>query len=180
MKFARGFKTHCERAVTALRAELEVDDEAPIDMHSLATHLYIPVHSLATLLITSGQSRSHPKVDEIYCKVSALTVFDGTFRTIIYNDEHPLTRHRSNMAHELAHALLQHPPSNSGLAAHQEEMHEAEAGWMGGVLMLTAGQARRIAGSRMNRTTAETQYQLSPEMLRFRLNVTGAARLAFM
>ena len=177
MKFARGFKTYCERAVATLRAELAVDDEEPIDMHSLAEHLYVPTHALAQFLIPSGSSRADQRVDEIYRKVSAFTVFDRTVRTIIYNEEHAPTRHRSNMAHELAHALLQHPPRDSGLDTRQEEMHEAEAAWMGGVLMLTTVQARQIAATRMSRVDAETKYKVSPEMLRFRLNVTGATRL---
>ena len=178
MTLARGFKTECERAVVSLRGELGVDDEEPIDMHAAADHLYIPVQPLAEILIPAGQSRTDPHVDEIYRKVSAFTVFRGFRRWIVYNDEHPGPRHRSNMAHELAHALLQHPPRNCGLPPEQEDRHEAEAAWMGGVMMLTAAQARSIVKGGMSRAAAQVRYQLSPEMLRFRLNVTGAARLS--
>jgi Zn-dependent peptidase ImmA (M78 family) len=178
MTLVRGFKTECERTVTTLREELSIDDDEPIDMNEAAEHLCIPVKPLARILTSAGQHRSDPFVDEIYRKVSAFTVFKGWRRAIVYNDEHAPTRHRSNLAHELAHALLQHPPRDSGLAPEHEERHEAEAAWMGGVMMLTAAQARSIVARGMSRTTAEVRYQLSPEMLRFRLNVTGAARLA--
>lgn len=178
MILARGFKTECERAVAALRAELRVSEAEPIDMHAAADFLEIPVRPLAEVLIPAGQSRVDPHVDEIYRKVSAFTVFCGFRRWIVYNDEHPAPRHRSNMAHELAHALLLHPPRNCGLSTEQEDRHEAEAAWMSGVMMLTAAQARSIVTAGMTRAAAQVRYQLSPEMLRFRLNVTGAARLA--
>ena len=87
-------------------------------------------------------------------------------------------RHRSNMAHELAHALLQHPPLGSGCEVETEKGNEAEAAWMSGVLMLTSNQARSIAARRLKWSIAQDAYQLSAEMLRFRMNVTGAAKLA--
>lgn len=178
MTLARGFKSYCEDAVTAVRGELRLRDDDPIDMNHLADHLCIPVHSLGRLVGHSRQSRSDPHVDEIYKRVSAFTFFDGPSRAIVFNEEHADPRQRSDMAHELAHALLQHPPRGAGLSEQEEEVHEDEAAWMGGVLMLTARQARRIVASRMSRLDATLKYRVSPEMLRFRLNVTGAARLA--
>lgn len=178
MTLARGFKTECERTVLALREELGVDDDEPINMHAAADHLEIPVRSLAELLIPAGERRTDPHVEEIYRRVSAYTVFEGWRRSIVYNDEHAPPRHRSNLAHELSHALLQHPPRTHDLPAEQEQRHEAEAAWMSGVMMLTADQARRIVRRGMSRAVAEARFQLSAEMLRFRLNVTGAAPLA--
>lgn len=178
MRLPRGFKAYAERCVAGLRSELQLDDDEPIDMHELCSHLRIPFYPLSRCLVHSGVTRSDPHVIEIYNKTSAVTTFDGPHRTIIYNEEHPTVRHRSNMAHELAHALLQHPPIGSGCAAETEKGNEAEAAWMSGVLMLTANQARSIATRRLNWSTAQDAYQLSAEMLRFRMNVTGAAKLA--
>lgn len=178
MRLPRGFKAYAERCVSGLRNELELADDEPIDMHELCSHLCIPFYPLSRCLIHSGASRTDPHVAEIYSKTSAVTTFDGPHRTIIYNEEHPIVRHRSNMAHELAHALLQHPPLNSGCDVKTEQANEAEAAWMSGVLMLTANQARRIATRRVEWSTAQQAYQLSAEMLRFRMNVTGAAKLA--
>ena len=101
---------------------------------------------------------------------------DGLF--IVYNDEHALPRHRSNLAHEFAHALLQHPARDSGIGTQAEEENEAEAAWLSGVILLPAHQARHIAGTRMSREAAERQFEISSEMLRYRLNVTGAAKMA--
>jgi hypothetical protein len=176
MKLARGFKAYAERCVAGLRAELELTDRVPIDMHELCAHLRIPFFPLSRCLTHSGASRTDPHVMEIYSKTSAMTTFNGPRRTIIYNEEHSAVRHRSNMAHELAHALLQHPPLGEGVEAEEEQANEAEASWMSGVLMLTAAQARSIASCGMNWSLAQDAYQLSAEMLRFRMNVTGATK----
>jgi len=178
MSLARGFKAYCERVVGAVRGELCLNEHEPIDMHVLAIHLDIPVWSLAQFLDSSGESRLNGQVDEIYRKVSAMTIFDGPRRAIVFNEEHSPHRHRSNMAHELAHALLQHPPSSYGIDPQQEKLHEEEAAHLGGVLMLSAMQARQIVVQRLSANDASERFHVSPEMLRYRLNVTGAMRLA--
>lgn len=178
MNFARGFKADCERAVATLRNELGLDAFEPIDMHILAEHLLIPAQSLLDILLLSGTSRTDPAVVKIYESVSAMTTFAGTYRQIIYNEEHSPLRHRSNMAHELAHALLHHPPDDCGLAPEQVKLHEAEAGYFGGVLMLSAQQARQIVMQRISTEEASSCFHVSSEMLRYRLNVTGAMRVA--
>lgn len=177
MTLPRGFKSYCERAVTSLRAELELQDEHPLDMDVLARHLEIPVYSLGAFLKLAGRDRSEQGLQALYQCFSAVTYFDGPRRTIVCNEEHTHARHRSNLAHELAHALLHHPPQ-IGLDPVDDQQHEEQATWFGGVLMLTATQAVRIVRDRMNLTHATERYQLSGEMLRFRLNVTGAARRA--
>ena len=178
MKFARGFKSHCEQLVQQLRSELALADLAPINMDALASHLCIPVWSLSQMLKAANADRACLNVSEVYRKVSAFTFFDGSRRRVVYNEEHGPARHRSNMAHEFAHALLSHPPADSGLSAGAEEVNEAEAGWLGGVLMLPAHHAKHVAATGMRREDAARHFQISPEMLRFRLNVTGAAKMA--
>jgi len=178
MKLIRGFKTYSERLVLDVRAEMGLGDLDTMDMEALARHLHIPYWPLCQFLDAAKETKACVDVVEIYKRVSAFTFFEGRRRHIVYNDEHGPARHRSNMAHELAHALLQHPPRDSGTGKVVEENNEAEAAWTGGVLMLPAHQARHIAASRMTYATAEKQFQLSPEMLRFRLNVTGATKMA--
>lgn len=176
MKLHRGFKSECERYVADFRAELGLREEDPIDMERAADSLHIPVVSLISFLDKSGHLRNNDAVAEIYSKVSAFTVFDRSHRTVVYNEEHQPARHRSNLAHELSHALLQHPARGSGISLEQEEVHEEEARWMGGVLMLTAKQSWKIAAERISGDAAQARFLVSPEMLRYRLNVTGATR----
>ena len=178
MKFKRGFKRDCELTADALRDELGLAVDRPIDMRILANHLEIPVQPWSDYLRIVKALRGDIYIEETYKKVSAFTVFEGSRRTIVFNDDHGRARHRSDLAHELAHALLHHPPLGSGISVEQEELHEGEAAWMGGVLMLTALQARLIARARLPSETIMEAYEVSREMLRFRLNVTGAARVS--
>lgn len=175
--FARGFKAYCEAMVQALRREVGAVEDKPLDMGRACDFLHIPVYSLADLLIAGGVSRDAPHVNEIYDSVSAFTTFEADYRTIVYNDDHTLPRHRSNLAHEIAHALLLHPPEGPGVADADHERHEAEATWLCGVLMLTAAQARRLVLQGMSSERAQLEYQISAQMLRYRINVTGASKL---
>ena len=131
MTLARGFKASCERLVGEVRDELALSPDEPIDMPRLAEFLEIPVFSLAHFVQVAGHA-ADLVVDEIYASVSAFTVFDGSRRTIVYNDRHLPARHRSNLAHELAHALLLHPPERAGASAQQEADCEDEAVWLSG------------------------------------------------
>lgn len=176
MKFRRGFKADCEQIAAEVRDELMLAVDEPVDMGELARHILIPVQSLAAYIKHAGHLQCE-HTEEIYAKVSAFTTFRGSHRTIVYNDRHGAARHRSNLAHEIAHALLGHPPEGTSSQA-QEQMWEAEAAWMGGVLMLSRPQAILVARTGLSSESAMKQFGVSPQMLRFRMNVTGAARLA--
>src|SRR5581483_1512737 len=71
---------------------------------------------------------------------SAVTVFDGPRRAIYHNDTHSPGRQASNLAHELAHGLLLHPPTPAlndyGCREWDQEI-EDEATWLGGALLIT-------------------------------------------
>lgn len=177
-RFARGFKSDCERIVASVRDELAVGDLEPIDMNALASHLDIPLAALSDHLGPFGQRADAKHIEEIYRKVSAFTYFAGRRRCIVYNDSHSVPRHRSNIAHELAHALLHHPPEAHNDSDDRTRLHEVEAAWLGGVLMLTREQAFYIATSRLAYDDAAARFGVSREMLTYRLNVTGALRYA--
>jgi hypothetical protein len=86
MKFARGFKSHCEQLVQELRGELELNELEPINMTRLAHHLGIPVWSLGEMLAAAREPRTCLSVAEVYRKVSAFTFFDGSRRRFVYNE----------------------------------------------------------------------------------------------
>jgi Zn-dependent peptidase ImmA (M78 family) len=176
-QFARGFKRDCERIVASLREELCVPEFEPIDMAALAAHLQIPVAALRDYVKFSQIACNLVHLDEIYDKVSAFTIFEGPFRSIVYNDRHGMPRHRSNLAHEFAHALLLHPPEGTTDRA-QERLYEREAAWLGGVMLLTDKQAFHIASSGLSPDEATTRFRISYEMLAYRLNVTAAVKRA--
>jgi Zn-dependent peptidase ImmA (M78 family) len=110
---------------------------------------------------------------------SAVTVFQGIERVIVHNDSHVLGRQASNLAHELSHALLQHPPTpalNELGCRDWDSLLELEADWLGGALLIPDRAALFIARRGWTDQEAGAYYGVTAKMARFRMNVTAARR----
>ena len=110
---------------------------------------------------------------------SAVTVFRGSRRLIVYNDAHVRGRQVSDLCHELSHALLLHPPTpaidDAGCCDWDPEM-EAEADWLCGVLPVTDAAALNIIRQDMSLIAAAAYYGVTPKLMVFRLNTSGARK----
>ena len=176
-RFRRGFKTEAENHAIELRRELKLVDHAPLCPWKLAEHLEIPVHTLRSIReikpeaydYLSGVGREH---------FSAVTVFRGRHgctRVICHNQAHAKTRQRANLAHELAHAILLHPPTEI-FDCNPET--EEEAKWLGPALLVPQPAAIKVAFAADSIDVAAANYGVSEELMRMRLNVTGATKIA--
>ncbi len=100
-------------------------------------------------------------------------------RKIVHNDSHSPARQGSNLSHELSHALLHHCPTpaldDSGHRLWNQTV-EDEASWLGGALLISEEAALHIVRNGWFLVQAARYYQVSEEMMRFRLNVTGAQK----
>jgi len=109
----------------------------------------------------------------------AVTVFRGYERVIIVNDFHTRDRQASNIAHELAHALLWHEPGTAfdgdGVRERNQQQEE-EARWLAGALLISEDAALHIVRQKLSFRDAAERYGASNEMVRFRINVTGARK----
>jgi Zn-dependent peptidase ImmA (M78 family) len=177
MAFQRGFKTEAKNLADEVRSELDLGTYDALDPRVLAEHLLIPIWSL------SESIDEHPAIGHLLTQepelFSALTVFAGTRRTIVHNDSHTRARQNSNLAHELSHGLLGHPPTpaldNTGCREWRQDI-EDEASWLAGVLLVSEPSALAIAKGRWTKTEAALRFGVSPQMIQFRLNATGAIR----
>lgn len=172
----RGFKTEANDIARQIRQEQGLVLADPLDPWRLAEHLEIPVVPLTDF------RRDVPAVVSHFTKVnrgefSGVTVFRGPSRLIVFNDSHSDGRQASDLAHELAHALLQHPPGpaldGTGCRDWDQELEE-EANWLAGALLVSDEAAIAVARSGMSTENAARKYGVSPKMMRFRLNVSGA------
>ncbi len=177
LPFRRGFKTEANEIAQEVRSELHLRPIDPLDVWALARHLEIPVHPMSVLRERAASAFHHfshvsPSV------FSAVTVFDGpTKRAIYHNDIHSPERQASNLAHELAHGLLLHPPTpaiDDRGCREWDQTIEDEANWLGGVLLITEQAALLIARKGLSLSKAAAIYRVSEQMVRFRLNVTAA------
>jgi Zn-dependent peptidase ImmA (M78 family) len=106
-----------------------------------------------------------------------VTIFEGMRKTIWHNDGHALVRQRSNLAHEIAHAMLFHTPGSDPdpvRARPWDRNAEEEAQWLGGALLVSDEAAFALAYAETDTITGANRYGVSTEMLVYRLNVTGA------
>jgi len=177
LSFRRGFKTEANQIATEIRSELGLSLFDPLNPWVLSEHLAIDVLPLSNMR-DEAPATTH-FLEEGRDTFSAITIFYGTARLIIHNDRHSKGRQSSNIAHELSHALLQHPPmpplSELGLRNFNKDF-EDEANWLAGVLLIPEPAAVRIARQRLDLTEAANQYGVSTQMVNYRLNVTGARK----
>lgn len=175
MSLRRGFKKEANDIAVEIRVELGLGPRAPLDPCKLAEHLLIPLIPLSSLANVAPQAFRR-LTGSARSTFSAVTVFRGNRRAIVYNDAHSPGRQASDIAHELAHALLLHPPRqsvNSGARDWNGE-EEAEAAWLAGALLISDEAAIRIAKAGQPPALAAEHYGVSEQMIIFRLRVTAA------
>jgi hypothetical protein len=178
MALRHGFKAEADRLAVQVRGEIKVTPTAPLDPQRLAEHLAIPVRDFSAA--ATLDPRIAPLLAAERDAVSALTVHAGARREIWVNDSHEPERQNSSVGHELAHALLMHPPGpalDSRGCRHWNGDIEDEANWLSGCLLIPNAAARAIVRYNMTDEAAMARYGVSKQMLTWRLNMSGASRM---
>lgn len=178
MVLRRGFKTEANGWARDLRSELGIAPDGPLCPRKLCNHLELPLLELSKLeadavhiaFYTKGLGRKD---------FSAVTLQDRGKRWIVHNDAHDVGRQASNIAHEVAHALLGHPVQAlfgaDGKRSHNQD-HEDEANWLGPALLISDEAALFIVQTRMSIGDAAEFYGASREVVQMRVNVSGARK----
>lgn len=173
----RGFKTEADAYAVEFREELNLRASAPLDMFQLAAHLAIPVTRLSAFQSEMDPANFQRLTGSVKSPFSAVTLYFGRRREIVYNDSHAPTRQQSDLAHEISHAVLDHSPSeltNESGGRHYNKILEEEAACLSGVLLVPRAAAISIAASGDTLEDAAARYGISPAMMRMRLNQSGA------
>ncbi len=177
-RLRRGFKTEANAIAREIRRELGLRAADPLDHRALADHLGIALMPLSQLRDEAPEAVAHFARAERGA-FSAMTVFHGLRRLIVYNDAHSTGRQASDITHELSHALLQHPAESAldhrGCRSWEQELEE-EADWLAGALLVSEEAALEIARSGITVDSAAVSFGVSAAMVRWRMNVTGAHR----
>lgn len=175
MALQRGFKTWANKVAAETRAELGLKPVAQLDPRQLAEYLDIPVIDLSDLELEAPAVKHLLTAEQAV--FSAVTVFDGTRRSIVHNDAHAPVRQNSNLCHEISHGLLGHPETpaldDTGCRIWNQDI-EDEATRLAGCLLVPEPAALAIARRGVSSAQAAVHFGVSEAMIRFRLNATGA------
>lgn len=181
MTFRRGFKSEANWYAREMRRELGVAPHGALCPWRLAEHLDFPLYELSSLAAAAPEVVRYFRSAKGQSEFSAITLFDGPHRWIVHNDAHDRKRQAADIAHELAHGLLLHPPKpplDATGSRHYDADREAEANWLGPALLVSDEAAVFIARQRHSPARASDIYGASVEVVRMRLNVSGAFRRA--
>ena len=158
-----------------------IDLGNPLCPWKLAEHLGVPVINASN--VVDLDTARYLASEQGKREVSALVSFEGLAAQIIVNDAHSYKRLASNVAHELAHVVLRHPPTD---LFHEDGTRnfntdaENEANWLGPALLMSEEAALRVFSLITKGHTTlmdySNEYQISEEVIQMRMNVVGAKR----
>lgn len=178
MGLPRGFKADAERMAEGCRADLGLQPWEAMSPIDLADALAIPLLPL-TEIVDEAPAASILAGPESSA-FSAATVFDGHARLIVYNDAHTVERQCSDIAHEISHGLLLHEPRPAldALGCRDwDAAAEEQAAHLGGALLVPRAGAYRAASRGWSLGRIALEFGCSEPMARWRMQITGAARL---
>jgi Zn-dependent peptidase ImmA (M78 family) len=174
----RGFLAEAEREAKRIRAELGLGPVEPVDVFQTAKHLGIRVIAADELI---DLARLHDLERLQAFAFSACTFdIDGT-KVIVVNPLRTRARSASDVAHELAHLLLNHQLDEIRFIADVpfrtcRPDQEEEATNLGGALLLPRPLLLSAVRRGLDEQAIATQYEVTTEMARFRINRTGVRR----
>ena len=179
MGFRRGFKSQCERRSVEFRKDLGLAPSAPLSAFNLAKHLGITVWSTSEIedLSEDDLANLNDPGDDSW---SALTIQLGAKHLVIYKNVASQPRINSVVMHEISHIVLGHELSDacvlgdgSLVPRNFSQEQEDEADWLGGTLLLPRPALLEIRRSRLTDAVAQTKFNVSVDMLRWRVRMTG-------
>lgn len=171
-----GFKAAANRIAIGLRRQMGLPREAPLNLYELAARLGLRVVPISTFADVCPEHivqllTSDPRA----FSASLIQLQHG--RIILVNDGHSFRRINSDIAHEVAHALLAHPPTqlfnHSGCRNFDKDTEE-QADCLSSHILIPNEAASHIVWSGCSKDTACERYGVSRQMLEYRLNTSGA------
>lgn len=162
-----------------IRADLGLSRADPVDLDALAESLGVEILAGDDLIPRSRFA----ELDEIQPDCfSACTFRPSPDRVVVvFNPLSAMTRRKSDLAHELAHILLNHDLSRieklGGITFFScDPIQEEEAGWLSGSLLLPRDLLTLEVRRDLAADEIAEKHGVSVQMARYRLNATGVLR----
>ena len=179
MALRRGFKSEAERIARRVRVDLGLNAADPVAPELIAELLGIEVRAGDELL---PRERFQELEDIQPDAFSACTLRPSLDRVVVvHNPLSPKTRQKSDVAHELAHMLLDHELSRvqrlgdiTFLSC--DPVQEEEAAWLSGCLLLPRALLLAEVSRGAGAEDIARKHGVSERMAQYRLDVTGVVR----
>ena len=178
MTLRRGFRAEAERIAASVRSELGVGPADRLPLDDAAKSYSVRVVSAADLIDIDRLA----ELERIQAFAFSACTFDvDGDAVIVFNPLRSEPRRQSDVAHELSHLILKHELSEirevAGLPFRTcRSEQEEEATTLGGALLLPRPLLLSAITRGMGFEDIARQYEVTPEMARFRVNTTGVAR----
>ena len=166
------FIDRCESIATEQRVYLRLRAFEPLPAQQLATQLG------ATLFTPETLPNADPEQVRILLSQGqwSAAIICMQPLSIVYNSQHSLPRQQSDLMHECAHVLLQHPMvgfnTETGLPQRKQQV-EDEATYLGSCLQIPRRGLLWATQKKMNLTQIAEHFGASEKMVDFRSNLTG-------
>lgn len=179
--FVRGFKTRADKIAEDYRREMGLSIFKPLDAFKLASHLDVPVFSIADVFSGLDKTEEAAKLNETFNAVWLVNE-DGD-KIILHNETQTVFRQQSNLMHELAHIILGHTVSREtrfvcmlyGLHSYNKQQEE-EAKYLGACLQITRPALLWVLKEGWSEKRISEYFNASVEMVRFRIQISGVAK----
>ena len=174
----RGFKAEAERIASRVREEMDLGSADKLDAKALAEHVGATVRC-ADELTTAAKLQALEDLQPGCFSACTFTIDDR--HVIVYSPLASPGRTQSDIAHEVAHLLLEHEVKTvetigdlSFFTCDPDE--EQEANWLAGCLLLPRPLLLRAVSRGADVSQIALDYGVSDQMAAFRLRTTGVAR----
>jgi Zn-dependent peptidase ImmA (M78 family) len=175
----RGFKSQCERRSVELRRLLGRQPLEPLLAADVAHHYNVTVWNPLQIAAISASDIQHllgPGREEW----SGFTLRIGTRHLVVMNSAQSPRRQNSVLMHELSHIILGHQLASAMFTeggdftpSTYNQDQEDEAAWLGGTLLLPRPALLWMRYQGMSDDEAATYFSVSPDLLRWRIRMTG-------
>lgn len=179
----RGFKAEAERKSIQLRKDMNLKYTDKLCGFELAQFLDVTIKTPSEI-IGLEPYRLHNLLHNGKSEFSAVVLPSGKDSFwIIHNPTHTAERQQSNICHELAHIICGHEFSSEDIQdlplplRDFNKLHEDEAIYLGGCLQLPRKALSWAINKGMSKDDISSYYEASPEMVRYRINITGLNRI---
>jgi Zn-dependent peptidase ImmA (M78 family) len=178
MTLRHGFKADAERRAVELRRQLQLAPRDYARPEKLADAASVTIVDADRLI----DRRRLEELEHIQAFAFSACTFDiGGRRIIVTNPLRSGGRRNSDIAHELAHILLNHELAEVRDIAGThfrtcEPGEEEEATALGGTLLLPRPLLYQAVRAGMDTTQIADHYNVTVDMARYRLNTTGVER----